>query len=166
MTSDPSTPQAVQHFRIDWVLTDELAIGPAPKKYRHIKRMKEAGIKAVLSLCSKEEARPPEELSESFQCQRIILPDHRSDEVLTLHQLKHSLFALSKLRSHGPVFVHCVAAVERSPLICMAWLIEQQHLNSAEALDYMMQVHPGTNPLPRQFLLLNELTKTSFNENS
>jgi len=64
---------------------------------------------------------------------------------------------LRELRKEGPVFVHCVAAMERSPLVCMAWLMQQEGLNSTEALDYLMQVHPGTNPLPGQLALLNQL---------
>jgi len=157
MVVDPSTTQSIQRFRIDWVLINDLAIGPAPRAERHIQRLKAAGIHGVLSLCSLEEAKPPQGFTDQFQCQRIVLPDHRSPEVLTLHQLKSSLLALSELRQQGPVFVHCEAAVERSPLICMAWLVQQQQLNPSEALDYLMQVHPGTNPLPRQYELLKHI---------
>ena len=157
MAVDPSTTQSIQRFRIDWVLTNDLAIGPAPRADRHLKRLEAAGIRGVLSLCSEEEAQSPKGLSDHFQCQRIVLPDHRSPEVLCLQQLKSSLLALSELRQQGPVFVHCVAAVERSPLICMAWLVQQQQLNPSEALDYLMQVHPGTNPLPRQYALLKHI---------
>ena len=35
--------------------------------------------------------------------------------------------------------------------------VQQHHLNPARALDYLMQVHPGTNPLPEQLALLQEL---------
>lgn len=111
----------------------------------------------MLSLCSEEEAQPPKGLADHFQCQRIVLPDHRSAEVLSLQQLKSSLLALSELRQQGPVFVHCVAAVERSPLICMAWLVQEQQLSPTDALDYLMQVHPGTNPMPRQYELLKQI---------
>ena len=65
--------------------------------------------------------------------------------LLRLHQL------------HGPVYVHCVAAMERSPLVCLAWLVKQRRLKPARALDYLMQVHPGTNPLPGQLALLQKL---------
>ena len=157
MAVDPSTTQPIQRFRIDWVLINDLAIGPAPRAERHIQRLKAAGIHGVLSLCSLEEAKPPQGFTDQFQCQRIVLPDHRSPEVLTLHQLKSSLLALSELRQQGPVFVHCVAAVERSPLICMAWLVQQQQLNPSEALDYLMQVLPGSNPLPKPLALLKHL---------
>ncbi len=157
MVVDPNAMQPIQRFRIDWVLTNDLAVGPAPREDWHIQRLKAAGIHGVMSLCSLEEAQPPRGFTDQFQCQRIVLPDHRRPEVLTLDQLKSSLLALSELRQQGPVFVHCVAAVERSPLICMAWLVQQQHLNPSEALDYLMQVHPGTNPLPRQYELLKHI---------
>ena len=157
MAVDSNTTQSGQRFRIDWVLTNDLAIGPAPRADRHLQRLKDAGIQAVLSLCSAEEAQPPQGFTDQFQCQRIVLPDHRSPEVLTLHQLNSSLLALSELRYLGPVFVHCVAAVERSPLICMAWLVQEHHLSPTEALDYLMQVHPGTNPLPKQLSLLKKI---------
>lgn len=163
MAVDSNTTQPGQRFRIDWVLINDLAIGPAPRADRHLQRLKDAGIQAVLSLCSAEEAQPPQGFTDQFQCQRIVLPDHRSPEVLTLQQLKSSLLALSELRQQGPVFVHCVAAVERSPLICMAWLVQEQKLSPTEALDYLMQVHPGSNPLPRQLSLLKKIQNAKSN---
>lgn len=157
MVVDPNAMQPNQRFRIDWVLANDLALGPAPRADRHLKSFETAGIRGVLSLCSEEEAQPPKGLADHFQCQRIVLPDHRSAEVLSLQQLKSSLLALSELRQQGPVFVHCVAAVERSPLICMAWLVQEQQLSPTDALDYLMQVHPGTNPMPRQYELLKQI---------
>jgi protein-tyrosine phosphatase len=55
------------------------------------------------------------------------------------------------------VFVHCVAAMERSPLVCLAWLVSRHGQSPQAALDYLMQVHPGTNPLPGQLRLLDRL---------
>ena len=57
----------------------------------------------------------------------------------------------------GPTFVHCVASIERSPLICMAYLIKKCNLTPIEALDYLMEVHPISNPLPGQFAILKKL---------
>ena len=70
-----------QRFRIDWVLVDELAIGPAPAP-RHLERLADAGIKAVFSLCGEEEAPPPQDLSTRFAHERFVLPDHRSGRLL------------------------------------------------------------------------------------
>ena len=147
-----------QRFRIDWVLVDELAIGPAPRAPRHLDRLADAGIQAVFSLCGQEEAPPPPDLGKRFAHQRLVLPDHRSGRLPQEAELQAALKQLLSLhQEHGAVFVHCVAAMERSPLVCMAWLVQQHKLTPDRALDYLMQVHPGTNPLPGQLKLLQDL---------
>jgi predicted protein tyrosine phosphatase len=147
-----------RRFRIDWVLVNELAIGPAPRAERHLDRLADAGVKAILSLCAAEEALPPAGLSERFACKRLVLPDHRSGRMPELSELQSALDTLTELHcQHGAVFVHCVAAMERSPLVCLAWLVTHHKQKPEQALDYLMQVHPGTNPLPGQLALLQEL---------
>ena len=147
-----------QRFRIDWVLVGELAIGPAPRAPRHLERLADAGIQAVFSLCGQEEAPPPTDLGRRFAHQRLVLPDHRSGRLPQVSELQTALQQLLSLHQrHGAVYVHCVAAIERSPLVCLAWLVQQHHLTPGQALDYLMQVHPGTNPLPGQLALLQEL---------
>ena len=143
---------------ISWVLVDELAVGPAPRKNSHIRQLADQGIHAVLSLCSADEAPPPEDLQResSIAHQRYVLPDHRSGRLPEPSELLASLEVLSELnQQHGPVFVHCVAAMERSPLLCLAWLVKRHNLSPDAALDYLMQVHPRTNPLPGQLALLS-----------
>ena len=146
-----------RYFRIDWVLINQIAIGPAPRAERHLDRLQEEGISCVLSLCSTKEAEPPLGQNERFRSIRYVLPDHRSGRMPTLAELNTSLGHLAELHQHGPVFVHCVAAMERSPLVCLAWLVRQHRMTPERALDYLMQQHPGTNPLPGQLLLLNNL---------
>ena len=144
-------------FRIDWVLVDELAIGPAPKATRHLDRLEEQGIKAVLSLCSETEAPRPEGFCDRFLSSRLVLPDHRAERLPEPEELQAALESLEALRASGPVFVHCVAAMERSPLVCLAWLVSRHGQTPQAALDYMMQVHHGKNPLPGQLRLLEQL---------
>jgi hypothetical protein len=147
----------LSRFRLDWVLVQELAVGPAPRAERHLERLTEAGVTAVLSLCSEQEAPPPAGLESRFECRRLVLPDHRVERLPELAQLERALEALAELRAKGPVYVHCVAAMERSPLVCLAWLVRRHGLTPQRALDYLMQVHPGTNPLPGQLALLAQL---------
>ena len=149
--------QRSRYFQVDWVLVDELAIGPAPRKQRHLDRLHELGIKGVLSLCSITEAEPPEKFDQSFQTRRFVLPDHRAGRMPTTQELETALENLRDLLKHGPVYVHCVAAMERSPLVCLAWLVRQHSMTPERALDYLMQQHPGTNPLPGQLALLQDL---------
>ena len=148
-------------FRIDWVLVNELAVGPAPRAERHLDRLAAEGVVGVLSLCGEQEAEPPAGLQRRFQCQRLVLPDHRSGRLPTLRELQQALELLDALHSSGPVFVHCVAAVERSPLLCLAWLVTRHRQSPQRALDYLMQAHPGTNPLPGQLALLQLLVPRS-----
>ena len=135
-------------FRLSWVLTQELALGPAPRADRHLDRLEAEGIRAVLSLCAEAEAPPPADLARRFVARRLVLPDHRSPQPLQL---------LDGLRQQGPVFVHCLAAMERSPLLCLAWLMRRRGLSRLRALDYLMQVHPGTSPLASQLVVLDQL---------
>ena len=144
-------------FNIDWLLVDELAIGPAPRKEKHLDLLDQNGVKAILSLCSIKEVPELQEIRTRFDFQRIVLPDHRSGRDLQTQELWSALQLLQKLRKSGPVFVHCFASVERSPMVCMAWLVKEHGLSPQRALEYMMQCHKGTSPLPRQLAILNDL---------
>ena len=54
-----------------------------------------------------------------------------------------------------PTFLHCYAGIERSPLVCIGWLIKIEKITFQEAFEYLKSVHPATNPLSEQ---LNVLT--------
>ena len=144
-------------FSIDWVLINELAVGKGPKTSQDLDKLKELKIKSILSLCSEDECKPAPEMDKNFYCKRIILPDHKAKRDPTLEEINIALDALDYLISEGPTFVHCVASIERSPLICMSYLIKKCNLTPIEALDYLMEVHPITNPLPGQFAILKKM---------
>lgn len=152
---------AISAFPISWVLVQDLALGPAPVAPRHLNRLESEGIMAVFSLCSTEEKAAPPDLEERFHCRRLVLPDHRSQGTLSIGQLEQALEVLAELRSHGPVFVHCVAAIERSPLVCLAWLMREHGLSRQNALDYLLQVHPGTSPSAAHLMLLTQLNHSA-----
>lgn len=157
MRAAPDADPAPLRFRISWVLRAELALGPAPRHLSHVVALEEQGVRGVLSLCSLHEAPPPAELEQRLLCRRVPLPDHRSGRAPEPHELEQALTALRQLSQEGPVFVHCVAAVERSPLLCLGWLMQRRRLSQLQALDYLMQVHPGTGPLPEQLASLRTL---------
>ena len=146
-------------FKIDWVLVDELAIGPAPRKNSHLDKLKEIGIKSILTLCSEEEVKMAENFNQDFNSIRCILPDHRVGRLPEIDELLNALKHLEDLKKSGATYVHCVAAMERSPMVCMGWLVLKHNLSPQESLDYLMQVHKGTNPLPGQLHLLNLLNE-------
>ena len=144
-------------FSISWVLVKELAVGPAPLDYCHLNRLKAEGINGILSLCSTDEMPEPDGLELCFNFQRVVLPRPCAKIYPSVEQLQHALIALAELRTHGAVYVHCIAAFERSPLVCMGWLMQQHGVSMRQALDYMQQVHSGTCPPSDLLAILNEL---------
>ncbi|WP_216909512.1 dual specificity protein phosphatase family protein [Synechococcus sp. CCY 0621] len=156
----PPEPKASSRFRIDWVLRGELALGPAPRSPEHLVQLEAQGIGAVLSLCSSEEWPLLAGLEQRFLWRRHPLPDHRSGRDPAIEELEAALaLAIQMQQQRGPLFVHCIAAMERSPLLCLAWLKRRRRLSRLQALDYLMQVHPGTMPLPGQLSLLDQLSQ-------
>ena len=145
------------NIKLDWILSNEIAIGSAPKTLEDINHLKINGISGILSLCSNEENPFNVNLKDFFNCKNILLPDHKYKYPLSLSQLDLALENLSILRKEGSVYVHCLAGVERSPIVCMGWLVKNHNLTPTQALDYLMNVHPGTNPLPEQLKLLSLL---------
>ena len=144
-------------FKIKWILQDELAIGTAPTKQEDLKKLSEEGIKSILSLCGEDEVKSNFKLDKLFYHKRFILPDHKTGKLISCMELNESIKNIKNLLKYGPVFVHCYAAVERSPLVCMAWLIKEHQLTLQQSLDYLMQTNPGTNPLPSQLKVLNKI---------
>ena len=119
------------NFRFTWVSANELAVGSIPKNKTDRSILKSHGIKGVLSLCSNKEVKEeiPDNIFEDFNHQRIILPDHKVSNKLTINEILKALEALNILMIEPPAFVHCVASMERSPLICIAWLIKTKNLS-------------------------------------
>ncbi len=149
----------MSRFKINWVLKNELAIGPAPLKESHFKVLKENNIKTIINLCSEEEAPISDDIKQLFTHKRFTLPDHKVNKVMLISEIEEIISIIDKLKGNGPLFVHCQAARERSPIICMAWLVVKKKLSPQRALDYLMEVNPRTNPLPSQLKLLKSLRK-------
>ena len=143
-------------FKFSWVLIDELAVGPAPRNRQHVELLVNAGIKSILSLCSEAEVQLPE-LPHELIHRRVVLPDHTYGRDPTFEEIRSALYELKYLKSMGSVYVHCKAGIERSPLICMAWIAIEKNLSFQSSLDYLMQVHPGTNPLASHLMTIKEL---------
>ncbi len=144
-------------IKIDWVLNNKLALGPAPKELEDIDELKKKKINWIFSLCSQKEITVNVNYEEYFDCKRVVLYDHKYKDKLTIEQLNLALITLGDIIDSGPVYIHCVAGVERSPLVCMGWLIQEHNLTPTQALDYLMDIHVGTNPLPEQLRLLHFL---------
>ena len=146
-------------FKFDWVIKEELAVGNSPNKPEHIEFLRHKGVISILNLCRDDEAPFLNNIESSFNCFRLPLPDHTTGKILSVEQLKIAINKLKKLKEKGIVFVHCLASVERSPLICIGYLMIQKKCDLFSATDYMNRVHPCTNPLNEQLEILDQTIK-------
>ena len=144
-------------MKFNWVIRNELAIGTAPQKQSDLKLLKEFKVTSILSLCSEDEALRPKNIEKDFLCKRVILPDHTYSREMNQKELKLALNVLEELKTKGTAYIHCKAAVERSPLVCIAWLIKNKGLSINQALNYLMQVNKGTCPSKENLDLLKDL---------
>ena len=142
----------------NWVLINQIAIGSGPSNVDDLALLSNFGIKSILSLCSSDEVCLPVISSNFFNHERYILPDHKSGKLVKAFEIDEALIVLESLLKLGPVFVHCFAGIERSPLICIAWLISRHNISIKDALSYLMQVHNRTNPLPSQINILKQIS--------
>ena len=146
-----------KRFKLDWVLNNELAVGPAPLKESHFEYLANKKIKSILNLCNEKEAPINENFKSLFNFKRFTLPDHKINKQIEIYEIKEIIKIIESLQSSGAIYIHCFAGVERSPLICMAWLISKHKLSPQRSLDYLMEVHKGSNPLPSQYKLLSHI---------
>ena len=146
-------------FTIDWVLVNKIAVGPNPRTILDFKMLQDYKIKSILSLCDINEAPALDFIQKNFVFSRIPLPDHKKARIPTFDEFQLALDKLKELQKFSPTFVHCLASVERSPLLCLGWLVREEGYSIDIAMDYLMQIHPGTSPLPEQLKLIMQLEK-------
>mgnify|MGYP001284562691 CR=1 FL=1 len=147
----------ISKYKYNWVLVDELAISKAPVTEEALKLLKKDNIQCILSLCGDDEREIPSLYLKGFKRIIVELPDHRQNKLPRLEDLKLALNSLEELIKVGPTLIHCVEAIERSPMVSILWIMKTKKLDFYTSLNYMMGVHKATNPTSQQleFLLKN-----------
>jgi protein-tyrosine phosphatase len=141
---------------IHWAIPGKLAIGGFPSG-AETTALSQAGIKAVLSLCGEYEGTLPEELQQQFDCVRLVLPDSHHTDALMVEQLARAVEILhEKIDAQQPIYVHCLAGIERSPTVCIAYLCQYYHLELWEAVNWLKQAHPASRPTTAQMQVIRE----------
>lgn len=152
-----SPPPPRKLFTIDWVIPHKLAIGRLPQLGDGEQLIK-ANIKAVLSLCAEEEGILPEEITTKFQCFRLVLPDRHYNTKMTAEQLAEAVNIVHQnIENNPPIFVHCLAGIERSPTVCIAYLCKYHKMELWEAANWLKQVHSSSLPDDSALRAIREL---------
>ena len=148
-------------FIFNWVLRNKLAIGNSPMNINDLISLKKNNVKNILCLCSEEESKWHQELENSFSCDRFILPDSSQKKLPTNIQIDNAYKILKKMVKNNITFVHCFASIERSPLLCIMFMMDFYNLDLEESLDYLKRVHFLTNPRNKQLFLIKKYFSNS-----
>lgn len=153
----PLPPMPERSLPCSWVLTGQLAIGPMPRTDRHWQQLEEAGIHSRFSCCYPEEESslivPP-----GWRSDRISLPDHRQQEPLHQERLALALARAEALVNQAaPIYLHCMAGYERSPLLAVGLTARLRGIDPLAALAWVRRCHPMAMPIYDHLVMLESL---------
>ncbi len=143
--------------KLDWVIPGKLSVGGLPQ-IEDISILTRAKIKVILSLCAPSEGELPPQIEKKFYCVRLILPDSHYTSDLTPERLCKAVEILRKFDKKGlPIYVHCLAGIERSPTVCIAYLCCVHHLELWEAIELVKRIRPMASPSRHQIQVIYKL---------
>jgi atypical dual specificity phosphatase len=144
--------------KLNWILPGELAVGPIPSDQARQSLLLSSGIRSILTLCSETEGTPPPNLINQLSWSRIPLPDSHSDSPIEASELARAVDQTQAyIQSAAPLYIHCVAGIERSPSVCVGYLYKYKSMPLWEALNWVKQANPRTNILQSQLQAIHSL---------
>ncbi|KEF42953.1 MAG: hypothetical protein ER33_03545 [Cyanobium sp. CACIAM 14] len=153
----PSPAIQFRALPFSWVLTNELAVGPMPRSERHWRQLEDAGFRSRFSCCYPEE----EEgliLPAGWSSDRVNLPDHRQQEAMRSEALAMAITrAEALLDEAAPVYLHCMAGIERSPLVAVGLTARRRGIDMLSALAWVRRCHPIAMPIYPHLVILDAL---------
>lgn len=139
-----------------WVIPQKLAVGKLPTKH-DVEFLEENKIKFILTLCLPREGRVPPEVAEAFYCGFLPLPDSHYDSPIDLENLAKAVEVVHQCIARGAaVFVHCLAGIERSPTVCIAYLCRHHGLELWEAIVLVKKARPQSSPTAGQIQVIRQ----------
>jgi predicted protein tyrosine phosphatase len=144
------------HLPLHWILPNQLAVGRLPKLGEGA-ALAQANIKTIVSLCAPSEGLLPDDIAQNFRCVRFILPDSQFYLGLQVNHLQTAVELIHQaIQQREPVYVHCLAGMERSPTVCIAYLCRYHQLELWEAINYVKQAHSRAMPTETQIQTVKE----------
>jgi hypothetical protein len=155
-TAEPSAPP----LPYSWILTNELAIGPMPAVSAHWRQLEDAGFRSRFSCCyPEEEAFSP--VPSHWRSDSLALPDHRQQERLRPDRLLAAIDAAEALiLERGPLYLHCFAGRERSPIVAIGLTARRRSIDVFAAIDWVRRCHPPAAPIYEQLDILEQLLRS------
>ena len=155
----PTDNQETLPLPYSWILSNRLAIGPMPRQAFQWEQLEQAGFRSRFSCCYPEEEQFSP-IPDHWQIRSLALPDHRNQEELKAEKLLEALdLARGLLNSGSPVYLHCFAGRERSPLIGVGLTALERQIDVFAALDWVRRCHPAATPIYEQLDLLDRLLR-------
>ena len=138
-----------------WILKNKLAIGTPPLSVIDQSFLLNKNVNSIIDLRNDFDLNrinydEQKKIYTKFRYINLPLPDHNSNRVATNDEIQNVLVHLEKFLENGVVFVHCHAAVERSPLVSIAFLVKSMGLSKIQAYEYVKQQNKYTNVLLKQ----------------
>ena len=128
----------------NWILINKFAIGTPFISQEEKLFLKEKGITTILDLRNKrdflliDQKKYLSNISD-FKYKNVQLPDHNSKRLVKKEEIVDVVETLNNLIIQGPVFMHCHAAAERSPLVSIAFLYLKKSFSLIQSCDYVKQ---------------------------
>jgi atypical dual specificity phosphatase len=150
---------------MSWVIPAKLAVGGFPKPGDGGELL-QSNIKVVLSVCAESEGTLPKDITEKFKCLRLVLPDRFYTTELTAELLAQAVeIVREQIENDLPIFIHCLAGVERSPTVAIAYLCRYQKLELWEAMNWVKSVHPSSMPSTSEIRAMRDYIALGNEEN-
>jgi hypothetical protein len=156
-TQDPLYTQPLIY---SWILNNQLAIGPMPRRTFQWNQLEDVGFKTRFSCCYPlENVFAP--IPADWFSANIPLPDHRKQETLDIDRLRLALNTAEELViNSAPVYLHCFAGQERSSLLAVGLTARIKKIDVFSALEWVRRCHPISSPSYEYLEILENILKT------
>ena len=144
----------------NWILINQFAIGTPFITEEEKSFLEEKGIITILDLRNNNDFLLHDQKKylrniKDFKYKNLQLPDHNSKRLVKREEIINAVETLSNLMIQGPVFMHCHAAVERSPLVSVAFLHLKKRLSLIQSCDYVKQQNTSSSISMEQLKIIN-----------
>jgi protein-tyrosine phosphatase len=130
-----------------------------PRSLSHWQQLEDAGLRSRFSCCYPYE-HEFEPIPSHWRSVQFSLPDHRRQEPLQLARLSEALDAAQSLfLESAPLYLHCMAGIERSPLIAVGLTARARQLSLFDALDWVRRCHPPSLPIYSHLDLMEQILR-------